>query len=151
MPDDQRVNVCPKCSTTGHGIFEQDDKSKILYQDGMTTIYAKKLVCHQCGTEWSTDGIILEGFGGEKTKAPSSDDIVSAFLLSVQQDNPGQFESFSDTEWRCAARYMLTKHNVIADDSNDVEYIRYAEFMQFLDSEARKKIPGYESGTHRTG
>jgi len=56
----ERINVCPKCQTTGHGIFEQDDKTKILYQDGMTTIYAKKFVCHQCGTEWSTDGILID-------------------------------------------------------------------------------------------
>ena len=62
----------------------------------------------------------------------------------MKQDNPGQFETFSESEWRCAARYMLQKHNVIVNDSTDVEYIRYAEFMDFLDNEARKKVPGYD-------
>jgi len=145
MSDDQeRVNICPKCQAT-HGIQEESDKSKILYNDGMTTIYAKKFVCHGCGAEWTSDGLLLDGYGGKQRKEPTSDDIVSAFLLSVKQDNPGQFETFTDSEWRCAARYMLTKHNVISDDSSDVEYIRYAEFNDFLDSEAKKKVPGYES------
>jgi hypothetical protein len=54
MSDEQERNDrCPKCGATGHGlIHEVDDKTKILYNDGMTTIYAKKNVCHQCGTEW---------------------------------------------------------------------------------------------------
>ena len=73
------------------------------------------------------------------------EDIVSAFLIAVKQHNPeGQFETFSESDWRCTARYMLTKHDIIANDSIDVEYIRYAEFMDFLDSEAKKKVPGYE-------
>ena len=139
-----RVNICPKCQSTT-GILEETDKSKILYNDGMTTIYAKKFVCHQCGAEWTSDGLLLDGYGGSQRNKPTSDDIVSAFLISVKQDNPGQFETFSESEWRCAARYRLTKHNVIANDSTDVEYIRYAEFMDFLDNEARKKVPGYES------
>ncbi len=144
MSDDtDRVNICPKCQTTV-GIKEEQDKSKILYNDGMTTIYAKKNVCHQCGAEWTNDGILLDGHGGAYSKAPTSDDIVAAFLISVKADNPGQFESFSESDWRCTARYMLTKHGIIADDSSDVEYIRYAEFMDFLDNEARKKVPGYE-------
>jgi len=146
MSDEQERNDrCPKCSATGHGlVHEVDDKTKILYNDGMTTIYAKKFVCHQCGTEWSTDGLLIDGFGGSQTKEPTSDDIVSAFLISVKQDNPGQFETFSESDWRCAARYMLQKHGMIANDSIDAEYMRYAEFMDFLDNEAKKKVPGYE-------
>lgn len=144
MPDDpERVNICPNCQST-LGIQEEQDKSKILYQDGMTTIYAKKFVCHQCGASWSSDGILLDGFGGKQANEPTSDDIVSAFLISVKQDNPGQFETFSESDWRITARYMLTKHGVIANDSIDAEYMRYAEFMDFLDNEARKKVPGYE-------
>lgn len=146
MSDDrERVDRCPKCQSTGHGtIHEVVDKTKVLYSDGMTTIYAKKFVCHQCSAEWSTDGLLLDGYGSNQTKAPNSDDIVTAFLISVKQDNPGQFEWVTESDWRCAARYMLEKHGVVKNDSTDVEYIRYAEFMDFLDSEAKKKVPGYE-------
>ena len=41
--DQERVDRCPKCQSTGHGVIhEVDDKTKILYNDGMTTIYAKE-------------------------------------------------------------------------------------------------------------
>ena len=141
---DERVNICPRCQST-HGIKEESDKSKILYQDGMTTVYAKKWICHQCGCEWSADGILAEGVKSIQYSEPTSEDIVSAFIISVKQDNPGQFEAFSESDWRCAARYMLTKHGVIENDSIDAEYLRYAEFMDFLDNEARKKVPGYST------
>jgi hypothetical protein len=146
MSDDERVNMCPKCGTTGHAIHEVDDRQKILYQDGITTVYAKKMQCANCGAEWSASDhhILLNGMQSSSYKTPSSDDIISAFIISVKQDNPSQFETFSESDWRCAARYMLTKHNVIENDSTDAEYLRYAEFMDFLDNEARKKVPGYE-------
>ena len=60
----------------------------------------KNFVCHQCGASWNSDGLLLDGFGGKQPKEPTSDDIVSAFLISVKQDNPGQFETFSESEWR---------------------------------------------------
>jgi len=142
MSDDERIYRCPKCDTVGHAIHEMTDRTKILYSDGMQTVYAKKMQCANCGAEWSKEGLLLNGFG--QRSQPSSDDIVFAFVSSVKESHPGEFETFSDDEWKQAARYFLTKHGIIENDSVDLNYNRYAEFMDFISVEAKKRAENQE-------
>jgi len=41
--------VCPNCG--GTDFKEEKDKTRVLHQQGGLTIYAKKYICKNCGTE----------------------------------------------------------------------------------------------------
>ncbi|MBN2156909.1 MAG: hypothetical protein JW776_12775 [Candidatus Lokiarchaeota archaeon] len=144
MTEDERIYRCPKCDTVGTAIHEVDDKSKILYSDGLQTLYAKKLQCANCGAEWSKDGLLLNGIRRSESKEPSSDDIVFAFITSLRENHLGEFETFSDDVWKYTTRYFLTKQGMIENDSSDVNYLQFAEFMDFIETEVKKRVENKE-------
>ncbi|MHA1728351.1 MAG: hypothetical protein ACTSWY_06430 [Promethearchaeota archaeon] len=51
---EERLYKCPKCGALRNMIREVDDKTKpLMTGSSITTFYAKKLICGNCGHEWA--------------------------------------------------------------------------------------------------